>query len=422
MWAFGKLGKLHNMGLYHINMKKTAFSLIELSVVLVIIAVFLSTSMPVAKSVITNYRVRITNERIQAVYEAMGNFARSNKRLPCPASMLLAKGNANYGKEVTCGIVPYTPGSDPAASTGVWQSNWQNNVLYGAIPIAALGLPSDMAEDGFGNKIAYVVIRGFTNPSTFGTNDPSTYNYNYYASSTYGWQYCYRIPIFEKRGASYVEITSPHSGYSGSGVSACDLYAQNNQAAFVLISHGANKYGAFPANATSQDTGSFTSPGFPAYTSDEGNNMLRIDIMSYSYTGPNGYFFSWGDCGGGCFSYSFINGSSDETFDDIVFYKTQNQMVNDFNLQDLITCSGTTTQDITNGSSVTYYWFGANGTNANTKYGSLAPANALDQGNNPTTACPSGYRRVPTRPTKRCGRYGIWEGDVVQNCVQFAQP
>jgi prepilin-type N-terminal cleavage/methylation domain-containing protein len=320
------------MGLHYMNMKnKTAFSLIELSVVLVIVAIFLSTSMPVAKSVITNYRVRITNERMQAIYEAMGNFARSNKRLPCAASILLAKGNADYGKEVTCGTTPYTPGTDPAASTGVFQSNWSNNLLYGAVPTAALGLPADMAEDGFGNKIAYAIIRGYTNASTFGTNDPSTYIYNSYTGSSYVWQTCYRIPIYEKRGSSYIEITSPATGYTGDGAGACDLYAQNNQAIFVLISNGANQYGAFPSKGTSQNTGSFTISGFPAIDSDEGNNMLRIDGMSYSYTGPGGYFFNWGGCGGGCFNYTFISSSSNESFDDIVFYKTQNQMIVDFN-------------------------------------------------------------------------------------------
>jgi prepilin-type N-terminal cleavage/methylation domain-containing protein len=375
---------------YTLRKKRSAFTLIELSVVLVIISILLATSMPIAKGVIENYRINITNKRIQALYQALGNFTKNYKRLPCPASMLLAKGNVDYGKEVNCGSIPYPAGSYPAANSGIWQCAWSNNIIYGMIPAQALGLPDEMAEDGFGNKLAYIVIRGYTNSSTFGTDDPSTYDYNNYTGQTYNWKTNNRFHIHDKFGSTYIDSSAAN------GI-------------FVIISYGANKYGAFPANGTTQDVSSFSASGFPAAFSDEGFNMLRYDNMGSSYAGPTGWFYNYG-LSGSDFYYPFLASSNNSTFDDIVFYKSREQMVNDFDLQDIVTCSYHVTQDITYGSSSTYYWNGSSGNLLNTKYGNVVASSGTD--------CPTSYRRDSSKPTKRCGRFGIWESDIINPCKQ----
>ena len=215
---------------------KKAFSLIELSIVLVIIAILISASMPVATSVINNYKNRITKERIQAIYQALGNFTVSYQRLPCPASITLTKSDANYGMEIDCGTLPYYSGQSnpiPAPNSGVWQNTWSPNLIYGMIPVAALGLSKDMAEDGFGNKLAYSVIRGFTNLSTFGGNDPSTYAYNSYTNSTYNSTNCDRIKIHERIGSTVREITMKDPAATNGGTS-CPSTTLNEQAMFEI--------------------------------------------------------------------------------------------------------------------------------------------------------------------------------------------
>jgi prepilin-type N-terminal cleavage/methylation domain-containing protein len=361
---------------------KTAFSLVELSVVLVVIAVLISTSMPIATSVILNYKNRITNERIQAIYKALGNFTKNYQRLPCPASMQLAKGNSNYGKEIDC--------SASGSAVGAWSSSANTNVIYGMIPTAALGLSSDMAEDGFGTKLAYVVIKGYANQSYFGTADSSTLVGNGSGASFNAGDGSddNRIRVHEKLGSSYKRLTA--------------------SAVMLIISYGANQNCGFNSKLTTQNSVSSDS--------DELLNCVRSLDSSAGVASFYNYNYSTS-------TFPFLASSiNNENFDDIVFYKTRNQLVADFNLYDLIYCSSDATQSITYNSSTSFYWYGTTGANLNTKYGNIVLGSPLDSGNSATTACPSGYRRGPTRPSKRCGRFGVWESDVISNCVQYTQP
>ncbi len=376
--------------------EKKAFSLLELSIAITIIAVLISAVISSSKPAIEAHQTRITHERIKEIYQAMGNYLATNKRLPCPASIRLAKSNANYGTEVACGANP----TESPNGTGIWQCVWSNNIIYGMVPVTTLGLPKNMAEDGFGNKLAYVIIRGFTNSTTFGTDDPLTYGYNSYTGSSFYWTSCGRIAIHEKTGSTYRALTSLAPVYTAGGYCSDP---RNQEAIFVIISNGPNQYGAWPANSTSQDTASFSKAGFPASTTDEGFNMFRYDTSTnYTY----GYFYNYG-LSGSDFWYPFVAKSDNPKFDDIVFYKTRNQMVDDFNLHKLISCTTNTSQSLTfNGDTRTYYWTPSA---PYPRYGDVLASSTSCSGSNSTYG--------PNAPTKRCGKYGIWESGIVNDCL-----
>ena len=116
--------------------KNKAFTLVELSIVLVVISVLLITSIPVLTGAVNNAKIKVTNDRIDAIYKAMGAYLSIYKRLPCPASPLIAKSNsANYGMEVSCS---YDENTNPTSSIGIWRSAWNKNLWYGMLPIMAL--------------------------------------------------------------------------------------------------------------------------------------------------------------------------------------------------------------------------------------------------------------------------------------------
>ena len=79
--------------------KNTAFTMIELSVVILIIALLMFGSFS-SSGIVNSAKERVTKDRMKIIYNAMGIFLKENKRLPCPASIKLARGNAEYGKEV----------------------------------------------------------------------------------------------------------------------------------------------------------------------------------------------------------------------------------------------------------------------------------------------------------------------------------
>jgi len=121
---------------------KKAYTLVELSIVLVIISIFLSSGLNIFTNNIVQTKTVNTKEKLNIIYRSLAEYLMQNKKLPCPIILTLAKDkdtNLNYGAMISgCATSP-------------------NQITIGALPTRDLGLPNDMAEDDFGNKILYVV-------------------------------------------------------------------------------------------------------------------------------------------------------------------------------------------------------------------------------------------------------------------------
>lgn len=110
---------------------------------------------------------------------ALAKYARYNDhRLPCPASLLMAPANVNFG-------VGFTPGA-PASPTNLCSTGSVNfgidgvsvatssnsKLLVGMVPVKELvpyGISYNEAFDPWGSRIVYAVHRGVTR----GTDDPT---------------------------------------------------------------------------------------------------------------------------------------------------------------------------------------------------------------------------------------------------------
>ena len=274
--------------------KNTAFTMIELSVVILIIALLMFGSFS-SSGMVNSAKERVTRDRMKVVYEAMGNFLLQKKRLPCPASIKLPRGDDNYGKEIRSSTSQecYTVNQ---ADNGIYSSNsiGSEDLVYGMVPIYDLNLGADFAEDAFGNKINYFMHQRFA------------YNYisapdAYLSLSSFG-------------TASYKDIMIIKERNQGGEV------VINSDAIVVLTSAGVNGLGAFKNTGIQNTT---RSGNAEEVENDVVNIQSGSDPLAVRF---NKVFYK--------------DFESEEIFDDIIFFKTRNDFVNDFNAKSLIPCKG----------------------------------------------------------------------------------
>jgi prepilin-type N-terminal cleavage/methylation domain-containing protein len=139
---------------------KRAFTLVELSVVLIIIGLMaglvLSVGKPDSGACYTK-----TKQQLGTIEAELDRFARANSRLPAPALAGQGSNNPAFGTETASGNASVTVGSDA--------------VLVGMLPHASLGLDSSFASDCWGNRLTYAVTRSLTS-SNASTGFPNPAN------------------------------------------------------------------------------------------------------------------------------------------------------------------------------------------------------------------------------------------------------
>ena len=214
------------------------FTLIEIAVVLFVVALVAGAIAQYLSGQISAAKLGITQTREAAIKAALINFISRNNRVPCPAIITLPSGAAGDGVE--------------AGPQGVCTGNILSaGVASGEVPWVSLGLASDAAIDGYNNRFTYQIT---------------------VAASALNAQ-----TVMGMKGA-----ISVHSAGPGALASASATVAPGDQlndcrsdmtvaytsvtnpcaAVAVLVSHGADGYGAytdggaqiaFPASVTGAD-------------------------------------------------------------------------------------------------------------------------------------------------------------------------
>ena len=139
-----------------------AFTILEMSVVMAIIAVLISSGLTMVTSSLEKERVKITNERLAAVQSAITRYAQQFKLLPCPAGGDLAVSHAEFGRGMgtNTGTCTATDLISIAATAG-------GNIVIGTVPTAELGIEPIFMLDGWNRKITYVVDERLTLNSNY---------------------------------------------------------------------------------------------------------------------------------------------------------------------------------------------------------------------------------------------------------------
>ena len=266
----------------------TAFSLIEMSVVLIVISILFVGTFS-SSSVVNSVRTSVSKDKLEVIYSLLGKFLKNNKRLPCPASLAITVSNANFGKEVR------NPLDNKCSGSGIYASNNSgfSNIIVGAIPVKDLGINNDFAYDAFGNLVLYFIDQRFT--------------YNYISNISNDLNLS--IPSFGT--ASFKDImVIKNRNLKGEVLINSDVM-------MVLVSHGANGYGSINATGIQNPRSSILEE-----LDNDISNLNSLDgTASFNRT-----FYS--------------SHENSDIFDDIILFKTRNDFVENFEMMSIIPCKG----------------------------------------------------------------------------------
>lgn len=207
------------------------FSLTELAVVLVILALVATTVMPIGSAFIDINNRKTTITKLAAIESAFVGYVAINGRLPCPADGTLSSTDANAGKELGS-VVGCT-----------------NNQINGVVPWVTIGISEADASDEWNMRITYRAGNHLwvANGMDMNKCDPA------------GTEAAVATPKLCSAtcSASNLTLCTPPNLFlqSGKGISIRDAVGGNvlmdstttptGGAAYVLISHGKNAAGGF---------------------------------------------------------------------------------------------------------------------------------------------------------------------------------
>lgn len=136
--------------------KKTAFSLIELSIVLIIAAALIAAVMNGYSKWDKKAQIQKQVDDLNIVKQALLKYYEINGRLPCPAPMNVTPDNSTFGVAAYC----YSMISGCAAGL---ECNSAQFSAGGDIPAKTLGLPVSIMANSKGFKYRYLVDYRFAN-------------------------------------------------------------------------------------------------------------------------------------------------------------------------------------------------------------------------------------------------------------------
>jgi prepilin-type N-terminal cleavage/methylation domain-containing protein len=236
------------------------FTLAELAIAMVIIALLLAGSMLPLSAQIDIRNISDTRRTLDGVKEAIIGFALANGRLPCPANGALATGTTNAGVEQLTGT--------------------SCTVSQGVVPWATLGVPE---TDSWGRRFTYHVAPSFADAVSLATYSTTTAT----APASPGNQTTC-TPTPSPVQSSFALCSLGDAAVLTRNPSATAAVPTGTAVAAVLISPGKNGYGGWQTN------GIQLTP-LPS-SDDEASNMNGTTTVPASVLGPGGYvqyaFFS----------------------------------------------------------------------------------------------------------------------------------
>lgn len=135
-------------------MKRSGFSLLELSIVLTILAIIVAGGLTLSSTKIQQDEIVDTYDEMEEITTALQVFLNEHGRLPCPASITLTYSDALYGREAT----DCADASPPAGLTRVeYPAASGEYVRIGGVPFYSLEIPDRFIGDSWGGRYLYAV-------------------------------------------------------------------------------------------------------------------------------------------------------------------------------------------------------------------------------------------------------------------------
>lgn len=224
------------------------FTLIELAIVLLIIALVIGGLLMPLSAQVDLRNISDTNKSLADIREALLGFAVIKGRLPCPADATKSTGTTGAGLEATNGSVCL------------------NTSGAGVLPWATLGVNE---TDAWGHRYTYRVKQEFALPVAPGTANPCP-NPPQPQYAVFGLCSVGNINILPYVGGSQIADTIPA----------------------VVISHGKNGNGAYTPDGTQLPAGSDADEQDNQLTAG-GTNMANLNIVSKTGTDTFDDLVTW---------------------------------------------------------------------------------------------------------------------------------
>lgn len=287
------------------------FSLVEMALVLLIVGLLAAVFLPATNTLLDNNRRKETRAKLEALEQAMVRFVMVNRRLPCPADGIQGTANPTSGVEQRGDAV--RPDTCTAMATGV-------------VPWRSLGVPADAAMDAWGNLITYRVWARTSGGvgSAINTSlamdggmdfikcdpakkyDPILPNFlcNDSGSESGTFNVFFKV-LTAKTGSSPIPPSPDARGFRACkdipcnatpptvptvppgppvlpGANELSRRVDGNGSAYFLISHGANKFGAYNAAGQLLTTANGSGPG-ARETIHRNNQGLRATDLDNTF-------------------------------------------------------------------------------------------------------------------------------------------
>ena len=211
---------------YQFSSRHRGFSLVELSVVIVIIGMILGMVVSSFSAFVKNSAQAATREKQVAIKDTLISYLRANGRLPCPdIGPRMSTGISTTSKPD--GIENRTGDTATVTDTVTNCTSTVATIAVGVVPYATLGLPRETVVDAWGNYFTYVVSNNQT-----------------------------PVPVallLSNPPRDWVKSATFRTGNLGD-IEVLDDFSSSLNAVALLISHGPNGAGAWTTKGSSIDS------------------------------------------------------------------------------------------------------------------------------------------------------------------------
>ncbi|GJL85986.1 MAG: hypothetical protein DHS20C02_17610 [Micavibrio sp.] len=142
----------------HSKEREEGFTIVEIAIVSVILGLMFSAGLLIITNMLSQKFETVTFKRMEVVADAISIYAQRHMRIPCPADNADVVNTAGFGLEVNFTV-----------AAGIGECLTTATDREGIVPYATLGIPQDYARDAWGNFFTYRV-------SPVATVDPTTAN------------------------------------------------------------------------------------------------------------------------------------------------------------------------------------------------------------------------------------------------------
>ena len=161
-------------------------TLIEVAILIIALGLLVIPIIEAYKIGITSAKNEEDIARFGLVTNSVNSFVVGERRYPLPASLIVAKGDANDGAEAVGGLPAIQDCSLWPTTNGVCTTGGANPVLIGAVPFKAIGINDDNTYDYFGRRILYAVTASQTATYIVGSGGVITRGYDDEANRSVG--------------------------------------------------------------------------------------------------------------------------------------------------------------------------------------------------------------------------------------------